>query len=78
MQIRLAKQVIRWPAVVAFTRDRDEALGGMAGFLGHFQVTFDGPGKHFTIRLRGEPPPGFTNRTSKNRETRVAVLSGHG
>jgi hypothetical protein len=35
------------------------ALWGRCGFLDHFSVTFNGPKRHFTIRLRGSIPPGF-------------------
>ena len=55
-------QVIRWHTVVAFSADRGEddgALWGNVGFLEHFRVTFDGPARHFTIRLPGRPPDGF-------------------
>ena len=60
LQIRLEKQRVRWFAVVAFDRDRDgTALWGMAHFLEHFRVTFDGPEKHFTVRLRDPVPWAF-------------------
>ena len=46
--------MVRWMSIVAFARDReDTALWGRCGFLDHFRVTFDGPGKHFTIRMSG-------------------------
>jgi hypothetical protein len=61
LQIRLEKQLIRWVSIVALDRDReDSALWGRCGFLNHFCVTFNGPDQHFTIRLRGPAPPGFT------------------
>ena len=55
-------QIIRWHTVVAFSADRGEddgALWGNVGFLEHFRVTFDGPARHFTIRMPGHPPDGF-------------------
>ena len=60
-QIRIEKKRLRWPAIVAFSRERsDEALWGRRGFLDHFSVTFNGPEKYFIIRLRGPVPAGFT------------------
>jgi hypothetical protein len=61
LRIKLKEVQIKWTAVVAFDRDRKQsALWGRVGFLDHFRVTFDGPGKHFTIRLVGSAPHGFT------------------
>ena len=60
LELRSKKQSVRWMSIVALDRDRgDIALWGRCGFLDHFRVTFDGPDKHFTIRLRGPKPPGF-------------------
>ena len=66
LQIVLEKgkniQLVRWHTVVAFSADRGEddgALWGNAGFLEHFRVTFDGPARHFTVRMPGRPPGGF-------------------
>ena len=68
LQIRLEKERHRWPAVVAFCSDRKQAaLWGRRCFLEYFRVTFDGPGNHFTIRLRGQLPPG-------SRSERVPIL----
>jgi hypothetical protein len=69
LQIRLEKHLVTWPSIVAIDRERSEsALWGRCGFLNHFCVTFDGPNKHFTIRLRGPIPPGFTvSRIPKER-----------
>jgi hypothetical protein len=58
-QVQIGGRRVRWPAIVAFSRERRIALWGRCGFLNHFRVTFDGPGRHFTIRLRGSMQPGF-------------------
>jgi hypothetical protein len=58
-QVQIGRQRVRWPAVVAFRRDLRDALWGRCGFLDHFSVTFNGPARHFIIRLRGSPAPGF-------------------
>jgi hypothetical protein len=58
-QIQIGRKRIRWPSVVAFRQDLKDALWGRCGFLNHFSVTFNGPARHFIIRLRGVPPPGF-------------------
>jgi hypothetical protein len=56
-QLELEKERISWPSIVAVDRQRTNlALWGRCGFLNHFCVTFDGPGKHFTIRRRGPAP----------------------
>jgi len=60
LRIRLVDRTLRWAAVVAFDdRRQDEGLWGIAGFLEYFNVTFSGPARHFTLRLRGASPPGF-------------------
>ena len=58
-RVQIGGRRLRWPAIVAFSRERRIALWGRCGFLEHFRVTFDGPGRHFTIRLRDPIPPGF-------------------
>ena len=60
LRIRLKDSLVRWPAIVAFDRKRDEALWGLTGFLEHFRLTLDGPQKHFTVRLPAPTPPGFS------------------
>jgi hypothetical protein len=60
LRIRLGHRRIRWAAVVGFDeRRQDEGLWGISGFLEYFNVTFAGPARHFTLRLRGAAPPGF-------------------
>lgn len=60
LQIRTAKHRIRWPAIVAFSRQRMyTALWGRCGFLNHFRVTFHGPRRLFILRLRTPIPAGF-------------------
>lgn len=60
LQIRTTKHQIRWPAIVAFSRQRMyTSLWGRCGFLNHFRVTFHGPGRFFILRLRNPAPPGF-------------------
>jgi hypothetical protein len=59
LQIRIKDRLARWLAIVVFDPKREEALWGLAGFLEHFRVTFDGPGKHFTVRFPAPAPPGF-------------------
>jgi len=67
-QIEIEKTKIRWPAIVALHHKRREAVWGGCGFLNYFCVTFDGPRKHFTIRLRGAIPKDFTvTRVPKTR-----------
>jgi hypothetical protein len=64
LQFRLGNRLLRWIAVVAFDLQRaDEALWGASGFLNHFRITFDGPGKHFTVRLPTPLPHGFSVET---------------
>lgn len=46
----------RWRARAAFVA-RATALFGFSGFLEHFAATFDGPGRHVTLRLTGQPLP---------------------
>jgi hypothetical protein len=72
LELQVEKEVVRWLSVVAFDRDREEsALWGRCGFLNHFCVTFDGPGRHFTIRRRGPIPSGMTvSRIPKARRRR--------
>lgn len=58
LEIPCKSGFLRWSARVAFDEDRkDEALWGHAGFLEYFNATFNGPEKHFTLRLRGLSPP---------------------
>jgi hypothetical protein len=72
LQILIEKKRIRWSTVVAFSRKREEtALWGRCGFLDHFRVTFDGPEKHFTIRLRGPAPAGFELNPLPRRRRRI-------
>src|SRR4029077_91861 len=59
LQLRLKSYRVRWAAVVAFDRDREDALWGMAGLLKHFRVTFDGPATPSPIRFPPRVPPGF-------------------
>jgi hypothetical protein len=60
LRIRLNNQYIRWATAVAFDPDRKgSALWGRYGFLNHFNVTFNGPGHFFVIRLRKPWPVGF-------------------
>lgn len=59
LKINLGDQTLRWTAIVAFSVDRDEALWGHAHFLDHFNVAFNGPDRHFTIRQRGPRRPSF-------------------
>jgi hypothetical protein len=60
LRIQTSTHTIQWPAIVAFDRDRDGiALWGRCGFLNYFSVTFNGPQKHFTIRLRPPWPSNF-------------------
>lgn len=60
LQIRTAKHRIRWPAIVAFRRQRvHTALWGRCGFLNHFRVTYHGPRRLFILRLRTPIPTGF-------------------
>jgi hypothetical protein len=61
LQVRVENQRVRWPAIVAFSRDRmNIPLWGRCGFLQHFNVTFNGPGHYFIIRLRKRLPAGYT------------------
>ena len=61
LQIQIEKKRIRWPAVVAFSRNEiNMPLWGRCGFLQYFNVSFYGPNKCFIIRLRNPPPPHFT------------------
>ena len=70
LQIRVEKTRLRWPAVVAFSRERtSEALWGRRGFLDHFRVTFDGPEKSFIIRLRAPVPTGSMRRSHPETQT---------
>jgi hypothetical protein len=71
-QIKIKNRLIRWAPVVAFDRHREdrEALWGVAGFLEHFRVTFDGPGRHFTIRLPSPSPRSFTVQRLPGRRKR--------
>lgn len=51
LSVDLDKGPETWPAIVAFDHEREfRALWGMAHFLDRFRMTFDGPGRHFTIR----------------------------
>jgi hypothetical protein len=60
LQVRLGKERLRWPAIVAFSSKRTgAALWGRRGFLDYFTVCFNGPERHFTIRRRGVLPTGF-------------------
>jgi hypothetical protein len=72
LEVQVEKEVVRWLSIVALDRSReDSALWGRCGFLDHFSVTFDGPGRHFTIRRRGPMPPGMTvSRIPKARRRR--------
>jgi hypothetical protein len=71
LQIQIDKKRLRWPAIVAFSRDRRIALWGRSGFLNHFNVTFHGPEKYFVIRHRGRLPSGFeTDSLSLPRDRR--------
>lgn len=56
LEISRGKKSHRWRARVAFIQ-RPTALFGFAGFLEHFAATFDGPGRHVTLRLTGHPLP---------------------
>ena len=58
LRIRIETKRIRWPAIVAFSRDRRNALWGRSGFLNYFNVTFHGPENYFIMRLRGRLPSG--------------------
>ncbi len=73
LQIELEKERIRWPAIVAFSRDRTDAVWGGCGFLNYFRVTFDGPSRKFVIRWRDRSSDRFTVtrlRKSKARTPR--------
>jgi len=59
LSITLGPEHIRWPAIVAFSKKRKDAIWGHAGFLEHFSATFNGPGRYFTIRRRKEGDPRF-------------------
>jgi hypothetical protein len=59
-QAQIEGKRARWPAIVAFSRDRRIALWGRCGFLDHFSVTFNGPARFFITRLRDPMPTGFT------------------
>ena len=56
LEISRGRKSHRWRARVAFIQ-RPTALFGFAGFLEHFAATFDGPGRHVTLRLTGHPLP---------------------
>ena len=66
LQIRIGHKQIRWPAIVAFSRDREEAaLWGRRGFLDHFSVTFNGPGSSSSSDSAIRSRPGSRSRPSR-------------
>jgi hypothetical protein len=72
-RIRLKDRLIRWTSVIAFgNRSEGTALWGRCGFLDQFRVTFDGPARHFTIRLPSRLPAKFGVETSSTRPSRSA------
>ena len=50
LEVWLKNRPHRWHAKVGFLDDRDEAIWGREGFLEYFNASFDGPGRHFTLR----------------------------
>jgi hypothetical protein len=56
-EVQLDDHAARWHAKVAFDPHRVDPLFGQVGFLRHFTVTFDGPGRFVMIEATGAFPP---------------------
>jgi len=57
LSVLLGRTRLRWRATVCFHPHRNDALLGDAGFLRHFTVTLNGPGRYATLQPNGKFPP---------------------
>lgn len=63
LTILLKGRPFHWRARVGFVSGRDgEAVWGRDGFLEYFNASFHGPGRHFTLRLKGSPHEPFLSQ----------------